>query len=158
MCLKAFEACRQVTQQKLVLALLKQNPSIPTLKLAIQCIQNPDLKDDAIQSTLAIAQKLGNNAEARELLAKVELNKVKLEIIKAEYGAGTSTKEVTEVVQKAAGDTPYITLPSANFNESFGGDPAPDTPKKLRIVYRMNDKAGEASFTEDALIVLPPPK
>jgi hypothetical protein len=91
-------------------------------------------------------------------MAAVELNKVKLEIIKAEYGAGTSTKEVTDVVQKAAGDTPYITLPSPNFNECFGGDPAPSTPKKLRIVYRMNDKAGEASFTEDALIVLPTPK
>jgi HEAT repeat protein len=35
MCLQAFEACRQVSQQKLVLALLKQNPSIPTLKLAM---------------------------------------------------------------------------------------------------------------------------
>jgi hypothetical protein len=158
MCLKAFEACRQVSQQKLVLALLKQNPNIETLKLAIKCTQNPDLKDDANQSTLAIAQKLGNNAEARELLKTVELNKVKLEIIKAEYGSGTSQKEVTEIIQKQAGDTPYITLASVSFNENFGGDPAPGAEKKLRIVYRLNDKAGEASFAENALIVLPTPK
>lgn len=158
MCLKAFEACKQVSQQKLVLNILKQNPSIETMKLAIQCVQSPDLKDDAIQSVLAIAQKLGNNAEARELLTKVELNKIKLEIIKAEYGSGSSQKDVTEIVQKNAGDTPYVTLPSTSYNEAFGGDPAPNSPKKLRIVYRMNERAGEASFTEDALIVLPTPK
>ncbi len=158
MCLQAFDACRQVSQQKLVLGLLKQNPSIETLKLAIKCLQNAELKDDANQSTLIIAQKLGSNPEARELISHVELAKVKLEIIKAEYGSGAIQKEVTEMLQKQVTDSPLIALRSSNYNESFGGDPAPDQPKKLRIQYRMNDKAGDITFAEDALIVLPMPK
>ncbi len=49
-------------------------------------------------------------------------------------------------------------LSSKHYNDSFGGDPAPGTPKILKVQYTINGKAGDASFPEDSLIVLPMPK
>ena len=76
----------------------------------------------------------------------------------AEYGAGDANKDVTNVLQKQVHQLPLITLKSPNYNESFGGDPAPGTPKQLKIKYRIDGKVGEASFNENAVILLPPPK
>jgi hypothetical protein len=53
---------------------------------------------------------------------------------------------------------PLITLPSPTYSASFGGDPAPGTAKQLKVQYRINGKAGEASFAENSVIVLPMPK
>jgi HEAT repeat protein len=159
MCQQAFDISRQPAEQKLVLDVLKLHPSTEGLKLAIKTMQVPALKDEATQATLIIAQKLGaKGVNVREQLNKAGLDKVKLEIIKAEYGSGTTQKDVTAVIQKQAGDLPLITLASASYNTSFGGDPNPGSVKQLKIQYRINGKAGEASFAEDALIILPMPK
>ena len=159
MCKKAFEAARQPAEQKLVLDVLKRYPTTEALKLALKAAQVPELKAEATQATLLIAQKLGGKGdEVRELLSKAGFEKVKLEIVKAEYGAGSTQKDVTAVLRKQAGDTPLISLASASYNANFGGDPAPGSVKQLKIQYRMNGKTGEASFAEDALIVLPLPK
>ena len=83
---------------------------------------------------------------------------MKVEIVKAEYGAGTSQKDVTAVIQQQVRDLPLITLPSTNYNASFGGDPAPGTVKQLKVQYRIDGKAGEALFAENAVIMLPLPK
>jgi hypothetical protein len=158
-CQNAFDVCRHPAEKKLVLEVLKLYPSLETFKLAIKSLKLPELKEDATQAVLIVAQKLGNKApEARELLANADLDRVKLEIVKAEYGAGAAQKDVTELLQKQAGDLPFLMLPSTGYNASFGGDPAPNTPKQLKIQYKINGKAGEASFAEDALIVLPMPK
>jgi len=159
MCQKAFDLARQTAEQKAVLNVLKIHPSTETLKLAIKAMLVPELKEDATQTTLVIAQKLGaKGVDVREQLNKAGLDKVKLEIIKAEYGAGATQKDVTAVLQKQVGDLPLITLISASYNASFGGDPTPGSTKQLKIQYRINGKPGEASFPEDALIVLPMPK
>jgi hypothetical protein len=159
MCRKAFEASRQPAEKKLVLDVLKRYPNIETLKLAIEAIQVPELKDDASQATLVIAQKLGGKGvDVSKMLADAGLGKVKLEIVKAEYGAGSAQKDVTAVLQKQAGDLPLITLAQTSYNASFGGDPLPGSPKQLKIQYRINGKAGEASFAEDSVIILPMPK
>jgi hypothetical protein len=39
-----------------------------------------------------------------------------------------------------------------------GGDPLPGSVKRLKIQYRIKGKVGEASFAENALILLPMPK
>ena len=65
---------------------------------------------------------------------------------------------MTELLRKQAGDLPVIILASASYNDSFGGDPLPGSAKELKIQYRINGKAGEATFVEDALIILPMPK
>ncbi len=159
MCGKALDACRQPAEQKLVLDVLKRYPSQDTLKLAVKVMQTPELKTEAAETALAIAQKLGGKVdEVREIISQAGLDKVKLEIVKAEYGAGATQKDVTAALQKQLAGLPLVTLPAANYNEAFGGDPAPGTPKQLRIQYRINGKAGEASFAENALIVLPMPK
>jgi HEAT repeat protein len=157
MCQKAFDASHQVAERKLVLDVLRRYPSLGGLKLAIKAMQEPDLKDDATGATLFIAQKLGGKADVGELLAKAGLEKVKLEIVKAEYGLGTTQKDVTAVLKKSAGDLPVITLTSGSFNAAFG-DPVPNAIKQLKVQYKINGKAGEATFPEDAVIVLPMPK
>lgn len=159
MCQKALDACRNAAEQKLVLDVLKRYPSQGTFKLAVKLAQVPELKDDATQAALTIAQKTGDRGDAvRGLLSQAGLQKVKLEIVKAEYGAGNTLKDVTEAVRKQAGEVPMITLASESYNEAFGGDPVPGTVKQLKIQYKINGKSGEASFAENALIILPMPK
>jgi hypothetical protein len=83
---------------------------------------------------------------------------VKLEIVKAEYGAGAKVKDVTAALRKHAKSYRIIFLPDSNYNESLGGDPAPGAPKQLKIVYRVDGKEGEVTLGENAMIVLPMPK
>lgn len=159
MCQKAFDLTKDPAEQKLVLDVCRIQPSVETLKLAIKLMQVPDLKEDATQTTLLVAQKLGaKGIDVKDQLSKAGFPKMKVEITKAEYGAGATQKDVTAIVKKQAGDLPLITLTSPSYNTAFGGDPAPSTVKQLKIKYSINGKAGEASFAEDALIVLPMPK
>ncbi len=159
MCQTAFDAARQTAEKKLVLDILKRYPTVDNLKMSIKLMKVQELKDDATQAMLVIAQKLsGKGVDVKELLATAGIEKMKLEIVKAEYGSGATQKDVTAVLQKQAGELPIITLVSASYNASFGGDPLPGSTKQLKIQYKINGKAAEASFAEDALIVLPMPK
>jgi hypothetical protein len=83
---------------------------------------------------------------------------VKIEIIKAEYGAAAKVKDVTTILRKHVHDFPVIVLPSPSYNATFGGDPAPGVVKQLKVQYRMDGKPGEATFAENASIQLPRPK
>jgi len=158
MCKKAFDASKRAAEQKLVLEVLQLNPSLDTLKLAVKAIEVPELKEDAARVAMIIAQKLGDKAAgAKDLLAKVHLDPVKVEIVKAEYGVGTTQKDVTEALQKQVRDLPLISLPSSTYAAAFG-DPLPGTSKQLKVQYRINGKAGEASFPDNAVIMLPTPK
>lgn len=159
MCQTAFDAANQAAEKKLVVDVLKRYPGKDTLKQAISAMQVPEIKEEATQATLVIAQKLGSKGvDVKELLAGAGLDKVKLEIIKAEYGSGSTQKDVTELLQKQTGELPLITLTSASYNASFGGDPSPGQKKQLKVQYRINGKTGETSFPEDALIIFPMPK
>jgi hypothetical protein len=159
MCQNAMSVSSRVAEQQLVLTVLQRYPSPDTLKVAIAARQVPALKDDATRVVLAMIQKLGDKAgDSRELLAKIGMEPVKVEIIKAEYGAGAQQKDVTESLQRQVRDMPLITLPKASYSASFGGDPVPGTPKQLKVQYRINGKSGEASFAEDAVVMLPMPK
>lgn len=159
MCQKALDLARQDAEQKLVLDVARIHPSPETLAIAIKLMKVPSLKDDATQTTLVIAQKLGaKGINVGEQLSNAGFEKVKVEIVKAEYGSGATQKDVTAVLQKQAGDLPLITLMSPSYNANFGGDPTPGSTKQLKIQYKINGKAGEASFAEDALIILPMPK
>ncbi len=65
---------------------------------------------------------------------------------------------MTAILRKHVRDFPLIILPSSSYNSAFGGDPASGVVKQLKIQYQLNGKAGEASFPEDATIMLPMPK
>ena len=78
MCRKAFEAARQPAEQKLVLELVKLFPDIETLKLAIQATKVADLKEDAMQTAQAIAQKIkGKTEEVQKLLTEAGIAEIK---------------------------------------------------------------------------------
>ncbi len=159
MCQTALDAAKHPSEQKLVLAVLERYPSVDTLEVAIAALEKPAMKEDAKQSIAKMAQKLsGKSAEADAMLAKSGIELPRMQIVKAEYGAGTSLKDVTQVLQGLASATLQITLPAPNYNESFGGDPAPGVVKQLKIQYRINGKTGEATFAENAAIELPAPK
>jgi HEAT repeat protein len=159
MCQSAFTISKRVEEKKLILDVLKLHPSAAGLKLAISAMNVPAVKAEANATAMVIAQKVGGKGvDVTRLLSGAGLDKVKLEIVKAEYGAGTKQRDVTAVLRKRAGDLPLITLASATYNASFSGDPAPGVVKKLRVQYRINGKSAEASFAENALIILPMPK
>lgn len=159
MCQKALDLARQEAEQKLVLDVTRIHPSPETLAVAIKLMKVPNLKEDATQTVLVIAQKLGaKGVNVRDQLSNAGFEKMKVEIVKAEYGAGATQKDVTAIVAKQATDLPLIGLPAETYNASFGGDPAPSTVKQLKVQYKINGKPGEATFPENALIVLPLPK
>jgi HEAT repeat protein len=158
MCEVALSAAAREAERELVLQVLELYPSIDGLKVAVKATKNEKLKNEAMKTSLVIAQKLGGKADAKELLAQIGQVAVKLEIVNAEYGAGDQKKDVTDVVRKAARDLPLISLPSEKYNVAFAGDPAPGVVKQLHVKYKINGASGEATFAENALIVLPVPK
>jgi hypothetical protein len=159
MCRNAMETAERDAEKKLVLEVLERYPSLEMLRLAVEAVKVPSLKDEATAIALAIAQKTrAEPAEIRKLLAHVRYTPTKLEILRAEYGAGKQGKDVTEILRRHVGDFPVIVLPGTRYNDSFGGDPAPGIPKELKIQYRINGKPGEISLQENATIVLPVPK
>jgi hypothetical protein len=159
MCRLALATAKRDAEKKLVLTILARYPSLDMLKLAVQTAKTPSLKADAARTSLVIAQKIGgHSAEVEKLLAQVGQDPVKLEVLKAEYGANGQSKDVTDMVRKQVRGFSLILLPSADYNSSFGGDPAPGIVKQLKIRYRLNGKEGEVSFPESAAILLPTPK
>ncbi len=159
MCQAAMATAQRDAEKKLVLEVMARYPSIDMLRLAVETAKVPSLKDNAVQSALAIAQKIGPKSdEAKKLLAEIGQKTVNVEIIKAEYGAGNKFKDVTNVLRQHVGFVPIITLPKSSYNANFGGDPVPNTPKQLKIQYKIDGKAGEVTLGENAPIVLPMPK
>jgi len=167
MCESAMKAAVQPAEQKLVLDILKlkKYESPATLQLAAKFTKDfPKLNHEASQAAVFIARDLGDEKhsgtadEVKEILSHARLEKVKLEIVSAEYGAPGKQKDVTQAVQKAATDLQLISLPSPSYVAAFGGDPAPGTQKQLKIQYRINGKADDATFGENALIILPMPR
>jgi HEAT repeat protein len=159
MCQNALDTATRREEQKLVFEILQRRAGPESLQVAIKAMDKPDLRDEAAEVAASIAQKLGaKSSDIKGLLAKSASEPVELEIIKAEYGAGNAQKDVTKLLKKHAGKLRWIVLPSPNFNQLFGGDPAPNVVKQLKVKYRMNGKMGEASFDEDSLVVLPMPK
>ena len=150
MCRHALEAAGRPDEQNKVLEVLARYPSPETLRVAVLAAQTPGLKAEATQVAAAIGRKIGGDSpEVRELLAQVGIVPLKVEILKAQYGAGATQRDVTETLRKLAHDSTTIVLPEA-YNASFGGDPAAGVKKKLKIEYRIDGKAGEATFAENA--------
>ena len=83
---------------------------------------------------------------------------VEVEIVKAEYGAGSNQTDVTETLRKQVGSLVLIALSNASYNASFGGDPAPGAVKQLKVQYKIYGKPSDVSFAEDAAIILPMPE
>ncbi len=70
MCNEAMAAAPRVAEQKSVLELIKKFPDVQSLKLAIKATEIAELKADATQTALAIAEKTKGNAEEVQKLLK----------------------------------------------------------------------------------------
>lgn len=159
MCREALELSKQPGDRKLVLDVLKLHPSPEAFLLTTELVEAGDLSTEATEVAATIAQKLGGQGIDLERLQSVLGGKaIELEILEAQYGAGENWQDVTDVLRKLAGKLPWVSLPSPNYNQSFGGDPAPGVPKQLRVRYRLNGKDGEVSLAENSLVLLPAPK
>jgi hypothetical protein len=164
MCRVAIEAADRAAEKQLVLEVMVLHPSVDMLQAAFDAAKEPDLKKDATRTALTIAGKLpllqttASPADVQKLMKQLGQPPVKIEILKAEYGAGDKVQDVTEIVRKAAGQMPLVVLGSPNYNEAFGGDPAPNVPKQLKIQYKLDGKPGEVTLPENATILLPMPK
>ena len=158
MCEKALAAATRQQEKELVLQILARYPNAPNLKLAMVAMGDPNLKDQATEVAMTIAQKVGaSEADLQALLSQSDLGQIELEILSAQYGAGSQQKDVTALVQKAANDLPLVILSAPSYNDALGGDPVPGTQKQLTIRYKMNGQEGEATFTENAPIFLKKP-
>ncbi len=158
MCRTALETADRDADKRLVLEVLLRYPSEEMQAIALEAAKDPALKDEALLVVMGMASKDINRAELGKALAQAGHTPVELEIIKAEYGAGEKTKDVTASLRRYAKNYRIIFLPSASYNESFGGDPAEGIVKQLKIKYRIDGKEGEVSLNENATIVLPIPK
>jgi HEAT repeat protein len=159
MCASALKAATRPEERQLALEVLERYPSQAALEVAVKAAGHDELKSAATATALAIAEKLAaSGSDPQAALAKLGLPSVKLEIVKAQYGAGDSQKDVTAALHQRAGAMPLISLPSASYNDAFGGDPAPGVAKQLKIEYRIDGKPASASFAENAAILLPMPQ
>ncbi len=158
MCRAALKIAERIEEKKLVLEVLERYPNVDMLQLALEAARDPSLKDDATRVSLVIAQKIGGSAEVQKLLLQFGQKPMKVEIIKAEYGTDTKSKDVTEILRRHVRGFPMIVLPSPQYNSSLGGDPVPGVVKTLKVQYRIDGKDGEVELPENATIVLPLPK
>ena len=159
MCANALGAAKRTVEQKMVLEVAERYPSLNMFKLTAGATKIPALKADATRVALIISHKIGGSpAEIQKLRDQFGLKPLKIEIVKAEYGARGKWKDVTKTVQRAVSGLPSIALSSSKYNEAFGGDPAPGVAKLLKIEYRIDGNLGKVTFAENNPILLPAPK
>ncbi|UDQ98608.1 RpiB/LacA/LacB family sugar-phosphate isomerase [Lentisphaerota bacterium WC36G] len=94
--------------------------------------------------------------EASTIFDKLKVNNwaknANIEVISATYGANNKTKDVTKYLKNSFKKQPYALI--GNFNKFFGGDPAPQVMKNLKIIYRVNGVVGEITVKENGFIML----
>ena len=155
---EAWAAAKTDAERKLVLEVARRYPDMAMLELAAKAGAQAGVKPEARIAAAAILQRLPEaSPDAYRLAEGLGLAKVKLEIVKATYGAGEKQKDVTDVVRKNAGSLPLVFIPGDGFNKVFGGDPAPGEKKLLTIRYTIDGKPGEAKIEENGTIELPLP-
>lgn len=157
MCREALGFARNADDRRQVLEALRLVATADGLRLAAEAASD-EVRDDAQAAAAAILHKMGQpSPEAWELAGKIGLQRAKVEIVQATYGSKDKQKDVTDMVRKRLAGVSVIALGSPAYSSSFGGDPAPGEEKKLVIRYTLDGRPGEATFAEDAVIVLPAP-
>ena len=157
MCHTALGLVRSADDRRQVLEALRLVPILDGLRLAAEAA-NDEVRDEARATAAAILLAMGEPAaEAWEIVGSLGLQRAAVEIVQASYGSPTKRKDVTAMVRKRVAGVPVIALGSPSYSASFGGDPAPGEEKTLTIRYSLDGREGEATFAENATIVLPVP-
>jgi hypothetical protein len=162
MCRTVLQVAQHDDDKRLVLEVLLRYPTRQMQAIALEAAKIPALKDEASLILMAMTQSKGadraDRAEVGKALAQAGHQRVKLEILQADFGAGAQTKDVSAILRRYAKNYRVIFLPGTSYNKCFGGDPAPGTVKQLKIKYRIDGKEAEVSLNENAPVVLPMPK
>ncbi|MFG0288663.1 MAG: HEAT repeat domain-containing protein [Rhodopirellula sp. JB044] len=145
-------------EKRLILDAANRYPNVAMLRIAVGLSESESLKSEAQATALKIAQELDRTPVVEQLLAKMDLREVDIEIVRATYGSSSENVDVTARLQKLAGKLPIILLDNPNYNSTFGGDPAPGAKKELHIEYRIDGLPGNVTFDENAAIVFPLPR
>jgi hypothetical protein len=83
----------------------------------------------------------------------VDVGSGALSIVSATYGAGRQRRDVTDRVRSMVRDG---RLSMSVNNDALGGDPAPNVPKDLRVVYSEGrGREREVRVNEGQRLVLP---
>jgi HEAT repeat protein len=154
---RALDAAKRPEEQKLALDVLQRVATPAALDAAMKAKQTPGLEEAANQTAMVIVQKLvEQGADPAAMLARIGQKPLDIKIEKAEYGDSRNSRDVTDMLQQHVRGLPVIQL-GGTFNKAFGGDPAPNAPKWLKVSYTINGKSGEARIAENQSIVLPMP-
>jgi HEAT repeat protein len=158
MCRKALAAADRDDERRLVMQVLDRVSNADALELMLTIAKSPTLATEAKNMALGMAGGIQGDAQRVQALMKAAgMEVAEVEIVKATYGAGDKTVDVTETVRKHAGSFGAVQLPSSSYNAVFGGDPAPGVVKQLVVQYKYGDASAEAKFAENAPIVLKKP-
>ncbi len=97
-----------------------------------------------------------DRAELGKALAQAGHKPVKLEIIKAKFGGGAQTKDVTAILRHNAEKLSRDLFPRQKRTTRVSAVIRPTgTVKQLKVKYRIDGKDGELSLNENAPVVLP---
>ncbi|MCE9608245.1 MAG: HEAT repeat domain-containing protein [Planctomycetia bacterium] len=77
MCEQAWAVAQRTEEKKLVLEVLGRTQSIAALRMAVAATETPELRDDGTRVALALAKKIGDKPEVRELIAKIRPSEAK---------------------------------------------------------------------------------
>ena len=133
MCRTALETADRDEDKRLVLEVLLRYPSDEMQAIALEAAKVPALKDEAMLVVMGMASKGINRAELGKALAQAGHQPVKLEIIKAEYGAG-------EQDQGRHGDPPPIRQELSHHLPA---------QRKLQREFRWRSGSGNREAAED---------
>ena len=158
MCRIAMETAQRDAEKKLVLEVMERYPSGEMLQLALDAAKIPGAEERCRRDRDGHRPAGRRRRRPPEGDGRDGARRVRVEILKAEYGADKTFRDVTGILRKHVHDFPVIILPVSDYNSAFGGDPVSGVPKQLKIQYKMNGKPGEASFPENAAIMLTMPK
>ena len=169
----AFDTATRPEDKNLIFDIFARYPSIPMLEAAMSYGTDEAYLEQACTAAVNVGAKLhGRLPRAAEIMgdvikqtkndatkSKAESIRDKLagvdegvEIVKAVYGAGDKTADVTaKVRQFSAGST---ILEIGSYNAAFG-DVAPQVVKTLKITYKIKGGPEKtAEYPENAAIVL----
>ena len=110
MCQAALDASSRPAEQQLVLAVLEKYPSRRGAGSRHEANASAGDQGACHASCAGDPAKAGRQGRRRagDCLSKIGLDPMKVEIVKAEYGAGGKQKDVTETLQKQVRDVPLI--------------------------------------------------
>ncbi len=177
MCKTAFQTATRPEDKTLIFEVFKRVIEVESAKQAFSYASDPQYAEAAYDAVVAIAAKFqGDSPELAQMLkeivqkskvkatvdgAKDQINRVSLsqqdapvEIVRATYGAGDKTVDVTKKVNEKFSGKRGLNL--GGYNALFG-DVAPGQFKTLtlEIQFKATGEKRALTFSEDEMILLP---